>query len=343
MIDMVTDHLDGPDVWLGRNLQLVDDWIIHLDDSDIAEIDGALNVAMSRGVQVPFATADFPLDHLRARLAHLRDMVCHGYGVALLRGLPRDRYTTEECELIYWGIGAHLGRSISQSLRGDLIGYVQDEGGVMDDANVRGYKTAGALQFHCDQLPADILGLFCVNDARMGGESHIVSALAMHNVIRAERPDLLPHLYEPINVDWRGDEPDGQKPWYQVPMFSVASGKITSRFTNRFFVRSTTRHGEELAPSPTQWAALEFAHSVAERPEMRLSMTFESGDMQFINNHTTLHGRSPFEDWDEPARKRLLLRLWIALEDDVRRPLSPLLDERYHWVTIGGIPRRATA
>ena len=186
----------------------MDDWIIHLDDSDIAEIDGALNVAMSRGVQVPFATADFPLDHLRARLAHLRDMVCHGYGVALLRGLPRDRYTTEECELIYWGIGAHLGRSISQSLRGDLIGYVQDEGGVMDDANVRGYKTAGALQFHCDQLPADILGLFCVNDARMGGESHIVSALAMHNVIRAERPDLLPHLYEPINVDWRGDEPE---------------------------------------------------------------------------------------------------------------------------------------
>ena len=62
--------------------------------------------------------------------------------------------------------------------------------------------------------------------------------------------------------------------------------------------------------------------------------------MQFINNHTTLHGRSPFEDWDTPDRKRLLLRLWIAVEDSLRRPLSPLLDERYHWVRIGGIPKR---
>ncbi len=62
--------------------------------------------------------------------------------------------------------------------------------------------------------------------------------------------------------------------------------------------------------------------------------------MQFINNHTTLHGRSPFEDWDMPDRRRLLLRLWIAVEDSLRRPLSPLLDERYHWVRIGGIPKR---
>ena len=342
MIDMVTDHLNGPDVWLGRDLQHADDWIIRLDDPDIAEIDAALAVAKSRDLEIPFGTIDFPLDRLRTRLAHLRDMVCRGYGVALLRGLPCERYSKEDCELVCWGIGSYLGRSISQSPRGDLIGYVQDEGGVMGDANVRGYKTAGKLQFHCDQLPADILGLLCVNDARDGGESHIVSALAMHNVIREERPDLLPHLYEPINVDWRGDEPEGQKPWYQVPMFSVASGKITSRFTNLFFVQSTTRHGEELAPTPAQWAALEFAHSVAERPEMRLSMIFQPGDMQFINNHTTLHGRSPFADWDEPERRRLLLRLWIALEDGVRRPLSPLLDERYHWVTIGGLAQHAS-
>jgi hypothetical protein len=340
MIDMVTEQLQGPDVWLGKDLQGGDDWIVRLVGSDIAEIDAALAVVKSYGSEVPFDKDRFPLGHLRAKLAYARDMVCNGTGVALLRGLPRARYTKEECEIIYWGIGCYLGISVSQSPRGDLIGYVQNEGGVMGDPDVRGYKTAGELQFHCDQLPTDILGLFCVNDARQGGESHIVSALAMHNVIREERPDLLPRLYEPINVDWRGDEPEGQKPWYQVPMFSVVEGKITSRFTNCFFVSSTTRHGEELAPTPEQWEALKFAHSVAERPEMRLTMTFEPGDMQFINNHTTLHGRSPFEDWDKPDRKRLLLRLWIALEDEKRRPLSPLLDERYHWVTIGGIPRR---
>jgi hypothetical protein len=340
MIDMVTDPLQGADVWRGGELQASGDWIVRLDAADIAEIDAALGVLKTRGTTIPFGQEDFPLDHLRGTIDRVSELVRNGCGVALLRGLPRDRYTKEECELIYWGIGSHLGTSVSQSPRGDLVGYVQDEGGVMGDANVRGYKTAGELQFHCDQLPADILGLFCVNDAQAGGESHIVSALAMHNVIRDERPDLLPFLYEPINVDWRGDEPEGEKPWYRVPMFSLAEGKVTSRFTNRFFVRSTTRHGAELAPTPEQWEALEFAHSVAERPEMRLTMIFEPGDMQFINNHTTLHGRSPFEDWDTPNRKRLLLRLWIAVEDSLRRPLSPLLDERYHWVRIGGIPKR---
>lgn len=343
MVDMVTEHLEGPDVWLGRDLQARDDWIVRLDAGDIAEIDAALAVAKSHAAAIPFDRALFPLDGLRATLDRVFELVVNGCGVALLRGLPRERYTPAECELIYWGIGGHLGNAVSQSPRGDLIGYVRDEGLSMGDPNARGYKTAGELQFHCDQLPTDILGLFCVNDARRGGESHIVSALAIHNAVRAERPDLLPHLYAPINVDWRGDEPEGEPPWYRVPMFSVAEGKITSRFTNRFFVRSTTRHGEDLAPTAAQWEALEFAHAVAERPEMRLTMTFRPGDMQFISNHTTLHGRSTFEDWDEPARKRLLLRLWIAVDDARRRPLSPLLDERYHWVKTGGIPRREVA
>lgn len=343
MVEMVTERLEGPDVWLGRDLQARDDWIVRLDDGDIAEIDAALAIAKSGGATIPFGRDQFPLDRLRESLKRVFDLVNRECGVALLRGLPRERYTPEECELIYWGIGCHLGTAVSQSPRGDMIGYVRDEGLSMGDPNARGYKTAGGLQFHCDQLPTDILGLFCVNDARRGGESHIVSALAIHNAIREERPDLLPRLYEHINVDWRGDEPEGQPPWYRVPMFSAADGRITSRFTNKFFVRSTTRHGEDLAPTAEQWAALEFAHEVAERPEMRLTMTFQPGDMQFINNHTTLHGRSTFEDWAEPDRKRLLLRLWLAVDDARRRPLSPLLDERYHWVSVGGIPKRDVA
>ena len=88
MIDMVTDYLNGPDVWLGRDLQRADDWIIRLDDSDIAEIDAALAVAKARGLEIPFGTIDFPLNRLRIRSAHLRDMVCRGYGVALLRASP---------------------------------------------------------------------------------------------------------------------------------------------------------------------------------------------------------------------------------------------------------------
>src|SRR3546814_18575988 len=74
--------------------------------------------------------------------------------------------------------------------------------------------------------------------------------------------------------------------------------------------------------------AFELAQDIAHRPEVRLSMNFQQGDIQLINNHTTLHGRSEYEDHEEPERKRPLLRLWIALPDDVRRPPSPRLAER---------------
>jgi hypothetical protein len=128
-----------------------------------------------------------------------------------------------------------------------------------------------------------------------------------------------------------------------MPMFSAHDGKMSSRITSRRFVQMVTRHGEHLAASPLQLEAIDFAQQTAQRPELRLSMRMEEGDMQFLNNLTTLHARSGFEDNDDPDRKRHLLRMWIALDDAKRRPLSPLLDERYSWVKRGGIPQKYAA
>jgi hypothetical protein len=71
-----------------------------------------------------------------------------------------------------------------------------------------------------------------------------------------------------------------------------------------------------------------------------LSMNFEEGDIQLLNNHTTLHARTAFEDHDEPERQRHLLRMWIAVADEHRRPLAQALAQRYEWVRRGGIPAK---
>ncbi len=34
--------------------------------------------------------------------------------------------------------------------------------------------------------------------------------------------------------------------------------------------------------------------------------------MQFLKNAVILHARTEYEDWDEPDRKRDLLRLWLT-------------------------------
>jgi hypothetical protein len=67
-------------------------------------------------------------------------------------------------------------------------------------------------------------------------------------------------------------------------------------------------------------------------------MSFQEGDIQLINNHMIMHAREAFEDYEEDERKRHLLRMWIGVPDDQRRPLSNALSERYRWVKAGGIP-----
>jgi hypothetical protein len=54
---------------------------------------------------------------------------------------------------------------------------------------------------------------------------------------------------------------------------------------------------------------------------MQLEMDLQPGDIQILNNHTILHRRTGFEDYDEPERKRLMLRLWLTPPDPI--PLAP--------------------
>jgi hypothetical protein len=189
----------------------------------------------------------------------------------------------------------------------------------------------------------DLLGLFCLRTAKSGGASYLVSAPAVHNVMLAERPDLLEVLYQPFHVDWRGDHPEGEQPWYDVPMLTAHEGRIAARVTNRSFMESVSRYGEELALSDIQAEALDVFQEISNREELRLEMDFQEGDMQFINNHSILHARQAYEDYDEPERKRHLLRMWIGMTDHRRRQLAPILADRYRYVEMGGIPKTRDA
>jgi len=324
--------------WIGPRIQDDSTWIHQLDDLAIAEIENALTNLHKIKAQIPFSAEAFPLPTFAAKLKIILDKLEHGCGFALLRGLPRELYTDEDCALIYWGIGVHLGNPISQNARGHRLGHVRDEGRSYEDPDARGYQTHQRMDFHCDLLPVDVLGLFCLRTAKSGGVSALVSALTVHNVLGVERPDLLNTTYGLFNVDWRNEEPEGEQPWFSIPMFSVRDGKVSSRFCSRPYYESVSRYGETLVLTNLQREALDKVQEIANRPELRLSMSFQEGDIQLINNHMIMHAREAFEDYEDEARKRHLLRMWIAVSDDQRRPLSDALSGRYNWVKNGGIP-----
>ena len=56
--------------------------------------------------------------------------------------------------------------------------------------------------------------------------------------------------------------------------------------------------------------------------------------MLWINNYQVAHARSEFEDYDEPERKRHLMRLWLYLHEG--RPLAPDFDNRDTILTTEG-------
>lgn len=326
----------GPTVWIGEEKERESDWVIQLQPDMIEEIED--RVRSTSDVELPFDADTFPLETCAPVIDEAISLLSDGPGLALVRGVPRERFTDAECERIYWAFGVHLGDPVRQNSVGDRLGHVRDTGMSVDDPNVRVYQTNIKLDYHADQLPVDVLGLFCLRAAMSGGASRIVSATTIHNIVLEERPDLLEVLYEPFNVDWRGEEAEGDQPWYQLPMFSVAGGKLASRFTSLAYFKSVDRFGEELAMTPEQEEALAFVQEVANRPGLAMSMMFQEGDMQFLNNHVMLHARDEFEDYPDPALKRHLLRMWISYKPENRQPLSPMLAERYRYVETGGMP-----
>jgi hypothetical protein len=312
--------------------------VYHFDAAAIAEIDAALAHARRLGARIPFGPDAFPLPHLSCVMHGILRDVEQGQGFKLLRGVPRSRYSDDDCELLYWGLIAHLGTPISQNARGHLLGHVRDEGRTQADPNARAYQTSQRMDFHTDMLPMDLLGLFCLRTAKRGGASKITSALTIHNVLRDERPDLLEALYGDFHIDWRGEAPDGEPGFFTLPMFSERAGKITARINSLPYYESAARHGAHYAPTALQREALVKVQEIANRAELMLTMDFQEGDIQLVNNHTMLHAREAYEDFPEAGRERHLLRLWIAVEDAKRRPLAEALADRYRWVQRGGIP-----
>ncbi len=73
-------------------------------------------------------------------------------------------------------------------------------------------------------------------------------------------------------------------------------------------------------------------------PDFRLEMNFQPGDIQVLNNRTTLHSRTAFEDYDDPEQRRLLLRLW--LNSFSPRPMHPAFANQLNTGERGAVTVR---
>lgn len=331
--NLVRMPLSGPEVWMGETAQASDAWIHCFSPDEIAEIDSAYRNARACGATLATLTrAQFPVPHVSKILTRVQQELEEGWGLYLLRGIPVERYIKDELRFIYWGLGLHLGTAVSQSKRGDVLGDVRDLGTGLDGPKFRGYTSAGELTYHADA--ADVTGLFCIQPAKRGGLSRIVSTSAVHNEILRTRPDLLEVLYQPYYWSFQGNELPGTPPHYEQPVFTMHKGRFAARYT-RTHMRSAQMMDHLPKMTAAQAEALDLIDDICARPEFQLTMMFQPGDIQFLNNHLMLHMRTEFEDYPEPARRRHLMRLWLSLPNG--RELSPAFAPFYRDTRAGAV------
>ena len=326
------EAIGGPCAWIGRDLENhQEQWLIHLEDQQVKELENAARhyLALDRDIG-EITAADFPLERFADHLHALQQKLLHGIGFEVIRGLPVERYTQEFAATVFCGIGAYLGSARSQNAAGHILGHVRDTGASSDDPKTRIYQTSERQSFHTDS--ADVVGLLCLREARLGGKSLLVSAVSIYNEMRRQRPDLVEKLFDPIATDRRGEIPDGANPYMEIPVLNWYQDHLTV-FYQRQYIDSAQRFEAAMRLTEKHVEALDMFDALADDPQLHLSMQLQPGDMQFVYNHSQLHDRTAFVDWPEPGRRRHLMRLWLSMPGD--RPLPECFRQRYGSIEIG--------
>jgi hypothetical protein len=322
--------------WTAADVADESTWTEVLDDGELAELDAALRTALAKSDDVlQIERDDFPLPSLHDRLLDIEHELIDGRGFVRLRGIDRSAYSQAEMEMLYWGIGTHLGLPWAQNKHGHVLGDVTDQSKRVDDRTARGNELGGvALPFHCDG--SDLVGLMCLENGISGGLSAVANSVVIHNTLVRERPDLAEVLYEPFPYDFRGEQPAGGKAYYELPVFTEWHDRLFVRCIPPY-IWASQLHDDAPRLTPLQREALQTVVTMADDPTNHVLMELRPGDIQFINNYHVLHGRTAYED-DVPAGKvRHLKRLWLETEVLASRP--PIFANRSHWEAKRSVSR----
>jgi len=249
---------------------------------------------------------------LRTRLTR---MLYDEYGVALLR-LPPE-LSDDTLRLLILLVGRVLGRNVSPSVGSEArplfaITATPDPtiggryGGNGRNSKHLALHTDGS-GIHSDRV--DVLGMLCLQAAQEGGSSRIADARTAWLLLSRETRDLL------------------RTPLPRTDPYAPGL-PIDSLITKPIFEQRTSRNGSTLSfsyhPSRVR-DGVSMLHRGPIEPQLEnalcqlddalerssIEVLLNRGETLILNNSLIAHGRTAFKD--DPARPRLLERLWVEV------------------------------
>ena len=227
----------------------------------------------------------------------------------------------DEAIQLYWLMSSLLARPVAQKLNGQMFYDVMDTGAKLrPGSGIRPTVTNVDLRFHNDnsynETPPDYVCLLCLHPAKQGGVSQVVSVATVHQALEERFPELMDRLYRPFWYDRHAEHQPDEPATFAAPVFERgADGTVKARLALSEIFAGYELRGERMDNETA--AALAAVQAVFDRPDLRVELDFEPGQIQYVNNRATGHARTEFVDHPEPERKRHLVRLW--LRDSGRR------------------------
>jgi hypothetical protein len=324
-----------PAAWRAEDFREESPWVRHLGAEEITDILAAVDKVEAQSVDLTrIKRDDFPLGRAADCMDDIFNELKDGVGVVQIRGLPVERLSQRQAAIAFMGLGSHFGALKSQNAEGHVLGHVKDLGKDYDDPMVRGYQTAAAMGIHTD--PCDFVALMCLKTARSGGESRIVSSVALYNEMLSRRSDLAAELIKDFYWTRHGEVPPGEDPFYKMPVIGFVDGYFSARGVSAHVMKAQGLPG--VPPfTEAQKEAVALFQSLAQ--EMTVDIPFEAGDFQILCNHVMLHSRHAFDDWPSLEDKRHLYRLWLS--NPLVRPIPKLVREGFEGIEVSGFTPQA--
>jgi len=210
-----------------------------------------------------------------------------------------------------------IGTPLSQSEQGDILLSVRNLSLDEKDPRTRGPNTNKKLSFHTDRC--DVIGFFCLQPAKSGGENQIIQSEKVEKIIKNEKPNLYHILCQKFPYKTHTIDQANLRPYCEQPIFSKKDGYFACSYL-RVLINRADQDPDCPNLSIRQKEALDFLDSVCEREELQTRFTLKRGEVLFLNNWTTLHRRTAFEDFSNPKQRRHLLRVWLSMPNS--RPID---------------------
>lgn len=220
---------------------------------------------------------------------------------ALIKGLQLD-----DEHRLFVAINRAFGDLVASPFkkpRGQLVHYIHP---VTDLTATKGKKYE-TEKFHTDtadwEVPVKLISMVCVRaDQNGGGKSVIIDMDTIKQELRERAGDETVKILEDHPVPWqKAPYRDGGIEWRPVLSESMLCWR---RYT---IERALVDLGQVLSPEIA--SAFDTLEEIIDTSPGKIEFLMEEGELLFLDNHRTLHARTPIPD--SHISNRFMIRSWI--------------------------------